>query len=157
MIGFYRTLTYTFMRKVITKFVFILLFMKWYLQSWHSLQYSVHNNIELILLLNNSWNDSTNSVVNFYGVEFLVGNIRRHLHFCHYSTLNWNIDGLVQERRNSSALAMGLCLSCINPSICSWNAPLWKAKIHWLCIVDIMTADDLVMWGARVTPVMFLN
>ena len=26
------------------------------------------------------------------------------------------IDGLVQERRNSSALAMGLCLSCINPS-----------------------------------------
>ena len=30
-----------------------------------------------------------------------------------------NIDGLVQERRTSSALAMELCLSCINPSICS--------------------------------------
>ena len=28
-----------------------------------------------------------------------------------------NIDGLVQERRNSSALAMELCLSCTNPSI----------------------------------------
>ena len=28
-----------------------------------------------------------------------------------------NIDGLVQERRNSSALAMELRLSCINPSI----------------------------------------
>ena len=27
-----------------------------------------------------------------------------------------HIDGLVQERRNSSALAMELCLSCINPS-----------------------------------------
>ena len=27
------------------------------------------------------------------------------------------IDGLVQVRRNSSALAMELCLSCINPSI----------------------------------------
>ena len=31
---------------------------------------------------------------------------------------NWfNIDVLVQERRNSSALAMELCLSCTNPSI----------------------------------------
>ena len=30
---------------------------------------------------------------------------------------NRNIDGLVQERRNSSALAMELCLSCTNPSI----------------------------------------
>ena len=30
---------------------------------------------------------------------------------------NVHIDGLVQERRNSSALAMELCLSCINPSI----------------------------------------
>ena len=28
-------------------------------------------------------------------------------------------DGLVQERRNSSALAVELCLSCTNPSICS--------------------------------------
>ena len=28
------------------------------------------------------------------------------------------IDGLVQERRNSSALAMELRLSCTNPSIC---------------------------------------
>ena len=30
---------------------------------------------------------------------------------------NANIDGLVQERRNSSALAMELRLSCINPSV----------------------------------------
>ena len=28
-----------------------------------------------------------------------------------------HIDGLVQETRNSIALAMELCLSCINPSI----------------------------------------
>ena len=28
------------------------------------------------------------------------------------------IDGLVQERPNSSVLAMELCLSCTNPSIC---------------------------------------
>ena len=31
---------------------------------------------------------------------------------------NMNIDGFVQERRNSSALAMELRLSCTNPSIC---------------------------------------
>ena len=30
-----------------------------------------------------------------------------------------NLDGLVQERRNSSALAMELRLSCTNPSIIS--------------------------------------
>ena len=33
-------------------------------------------------------------------------------------TNKWNhLDGLVQERRNSSALAMELRLSCANPSI----------------------------------------
>ena len=32
----------------------------------------------------------------------------------------YNIDGLVQERRNSSALAMDLCLSCTDPSIWSY-------------------------------------
>ena len=36
--------------------------------------------------------------------------------FCEICSEN-HIDGLVQERRNSSALAMELCLSCINPSI----------------------------------------
>ena len=34
----------------------------------------------------------------------------------------WHTDGLVQERRNSSALAMELPLSCANPSIYRW---LW--------------------------------
>ena len=40
---------------------------------------------------------------------------------------HWNIDGLVQERRNSSALAMELRLSCTNPSIytVTWN--MWQA------------------------------
>ena len=41
-----------------------------------------------------------------------------------------HIDGLVQERRNSSALAMELGLSCINPSILcmslSWDELLEK-------------------------------
>ena len=30
-----------------------------------------------------------------------------------------DVDRVVQERRNSSALAMELCFSCINPSMCS--------------------------------------
>ena len=32
-----------------------------------------------------------------------------------------NFNGLVQERCNSSALAMELQLSCTNPSICRYN------------------------------------
>ena len=35
----------------------------------------------------------------------------------HYTREELYIDGLVQERRNSSALAMELRLSCTNPSI----------------------------------------
>ena len=37
-------------------------------------------------------------------------------------------DGLVQDRWNSSALAMELCLSCTNPSIWSWET--WY-NISW--------------------------
>ena len=36
---------------------------------------------------------------------------------CHLMSCGFNIDGLVQERRNSSALVMELRLSYINPSI----------------------------------------
>ena len=32
--------------------------------------------------------------------------------------MNLHVDGLVQERCNSSALAMELCLSSIKPSMC---------------------------------------
>ena len=44
----------------------------------------------------------------------------------------WYIDGLVQERRNSSALAMELRLSCTNPSILSVIiiTPL-GSKLQW--------------------------
>ena len=36
-----------------------------------------------------------------------------------YIHLHAHIDGLVQERRNSTANALELCLSCTNPSICN--------------------------------------
>ena len=47
-------------------------------------------------------------------------------------TLSWlQIDGLVQERRNSSALAMELCLSWTKPSIYSRNSfiLLWSKTV----------------------------
>ena len=62
---------------------------------------------------------------------------------------NDDVDGLAQERRNSSALAMELHLSCINPSIYS---PTWR-----LCIVamryvlshsdEIGIISQRLMWG----------
>ena len=38
----------------------------------------------------------------------------------HKDIIRLHIDGLVRERRNSSALAMELRLSCINQSILAW-------------------------------------
>ena len=43
-----------------------------------------------------------------------------------------NIHGLVQERRNSSALAMELRLSCTNPLICSM-ARLCRCRVQCSC------------------------
>ena len=44
---------------------------------------------------------------------------------CVNKTLRRHIFGLVQEKRNSSALALELCLSCTNPS--TWE--LWPLKL----------------------------
>ena len=49
-------------------------------------------------------------------------------------SLTLHIDGLVQERRNSSALAMELRLSCTNPSI-------WRTKIMNVFSGDTGAAD----------------
>ena len=48
-------------------------------------------------------------------VVFNYEQVRRGRVVCY----RWDIDGLVQERRNSIALAMELRLSCTNPSICN--------------------------------------
>ena len=42
------------------------------------------------------------------------------------------IDGLVQERRNSSVLAMKLCLSCTNPLISKDMIVLWEITLLML-------------------------
>ena len=43
-----------------------------------------------------------------------------------FATFEMQIDGLVLERRNSSALAMELHLSCIDPSKYGHLASSWK-------------------------------
>ena len=50
----------------------------------------------------------------------------------------FDIDGLVQERRNSSALAMELCLSCTNPLIYIY-AP-WKENYF----IEVLLFNSLV-------------
>ena len=69
---------------------------------------------------------------------------RLHSSLCHWgicrhaaiSSCHWSvyIDGLMQERRNSSALAMELRLSCINPSIfCEqMTHEIWMNFTIWL-------------------------
>ena len=39
------------------------------------------------------------------------------LNWHHMQVMASHIDGLVQEKRNSSVLAMELCFSCINPLV----------------------------------------
>ena len=49
-----------------------------------------------------------------------------------------NIDGLVQERRNSIANALELCLSCTNPSKWPWVA---ERDLNYCCVV-MMTSSN---------------
>ena len=46
------------------------------------------------------------------------------------NNLQYHIDGLVQERCNSSALAMDLYLTCINPTIWNHTHYKWYVYIH---------------------------
>ena len=60
------------------------------------------------------WNDKMNksfSLKKYFTTEIQCFFINKQ------TSLTENINGLVQERRNSSVLAMELHLSCINPSI----------------------------------------
>ena len=84
---------------------------------------------------------------------------------------NRDIDGLVQERRNSSALAMELRLSCTNTSIYIWFflciPPHWNVRLLRLTskkdtqtfpfeVVNIMAADDLATSGASTSEATIL-
>ena len=57
-----------------------------------------------------------------------------------------NFDGLVQERRNSSALAMELRLSCTNLSIYTPTKTRWWLRIVAVCLdivgCEVVCDDD---------------
>ena len=55
----------------------------------------------------------------------------------HYDHEDDHIDGLMQERRNSSALAMELHLSCTNPSIYARFQPMHLLWEH-LCSANTL-------------------
>ena len=64
------------------------------------------------------------SIQDLHSTELNINKIVIRLTACrpgwwrqHYDLDVWHIEGLVQERRNSSALAMEFRLSCTNPSI----------------------------------------
>ena len=59
----------------------------------------------------------------------IAGDLRRHDAYVTLLYCTRYIDGLVQERRNSIALAMELRLSCINPSICIVIAGQWDWEV----------------------------
>ena len=71
-----------------------------------------------------------------------------------YGSLNFfseHIDGLVQERRNSDALAMELCLSCTKPSI-------WHFNNYWYdtCIFNctcILVTIKIQVYGSKNCPI----
>ena len=64
-----------------------------------------------------------------------------------WNNTRYDIDGLVQERRNSSALAMELRLSCTNPSV--WSA---FALPCWLISEDIQGMPQTGMSPWRPLP-----
>ena len=71
-----------------------------------------------------------------------------------------HIDGLVQERRNSSALAMELHLSCTNPSISSIR--YWQWCFKWKSIwtdknIFIPSISWLLMQGVWASATMVLS
>ena len=56
------------------------------------------------------------------------------------------MDGLVHERRNSSALAMELCLSCINPAQClqPMTLPFSTNEVFWFKDILFQSQTDSV-------------
>ena len=66
------------------------------------------------------------------------------------------IDGLVQERRNSSALAMELRLSCINPSL-QYNIHRLVSYKIWQPLALSNKDRSLLHWAWTLNPLMALT
>ena len=57
----------------------------------------------------------------------------------------WHVDGLVQERRSSNALAMELRLSCTNPSLYCVSQP-WPIKLEISLDLDEILCKKLYIY-----------
>ena len=82
------------------------------------------------------------------GASVMLFHITFHLWQCVISLVY--IDRLVQKRHISSALAMEICLSCTNPSIChmiitAWNGLLFLCRCH--CPLEPgMQEEAILQW-----------
>ena len=65
-----------------------------------------------------------------------------------------HVDGLLQGRRNSKALAMELRLSCTNSSICKWAS---TKKYFWIGIESDPLHQDLAPMQLKAIKSMFNN
>ena len=82
--------------------------------------------------------------------------LRSFISLCH---MRYHFDGLVQKRRNSSALA---CLPCTNPSIsffCKWSAgrcfmyiygQIYEKNHNLMCVSLPVSVSTCAIVGARV-------
>ena len=79
---------------------------------------SIANALELRLSCTNLWICLFNSLFRLTSKK-----TSKLILLCHTEHCDWSphIGGLVQERHNSIANALELCLSCANPSICLFN------------------------------------
>ena len=87
--------------------------------SWYSQTPFLYGNFSI------KYSQKTQYIAHMWGIEFPLW-VYIVIYILHLS-LPYCIDGLVQERRNSSALAMELRLSCTNSSIC--NNVVWKIML----------------------------
>ena len=68
------------------------------------------------------------------------------IYLCNLKPYSWKdslyIDGLVQERRNSIANALELCLSCTNPSILRWarDVVVVNSSCYFSCLFIMLLA-----------------
>ena len=72
----------------------------------------------------------------------------------HHKNVRYDLDGLVQERCNSSAIAMELRLSCTKPSIyMKWQEAIIESQMYFLHKVYTLTPNIMYILHVQyITP-----
>ena len=116
------------------------------------------------MILTQTLGDLTSMLIPGSGLITNETDIKHYLH---------NVDGLVQERCNSNALALEICLSCTNPSISSsylshsfcfcpmfeWHLPT-TFNWPWICALSFNTlrpGQDGCQFPEGIFKYIFLN